>query len=306
MVAADFLPFLTRVAEDVEAGLVRLLKEVEAGGAPPRLVTAMRYAVLGGGKRLRPFLLIETARLLGAGGEGVVRAACGLECLHVYSLVHDDLPAMDNDALRRGKPTVHLAFDEATAILVGDTLQTLAFEAQVDPRCHEDPRIRADLALCLARASGAAGMAGGQLLDLAAEGRFEGSTRQLLDADAIRRLQAMKTGALLAAAVEMGAILGGADAANRATLRRFGDLLGAAFQIADDILDVEASPEALGKATGKDAGLGKGTLVDLLGLQAAHAERDRLATAAVATLEPFGGAASILCDAARFAAQRRS
>jgi farnesyl diphosphate synthase len=306
MNAGDFLPYLARVAEDLEQALVSAFDELAVGRAPRRLVDAMRYAALGGGKRLRPFLLIETARLFGAAGEGVLRAGAAVECLHVYSLVHDDLPAMDDDALRRGKPTVHRAFDEATAILVGDTLQTLAFELLADARTHADPAIRAELVLCLARASGAMGMAGGQMLDLAAEGRFDGGVRTPLDVAAIRNLQAMKTGALLAAAVEMGAVIGGADPQARRVLRRYGDHLGAAFQIADDILDVEASAATMGKATGKDKDRGKGTLVDHLGLAAARDERDRLAGEAANCLSVFGEDAVILRSAARFSAERRS
>jgi farnesyl diphosphate synthase len=306
MKAGDFLPYLTRVAEDLELALKAAFDELSTGRSPSRLVDAMRYAALGGGKRLRPFLLVEAARLFGAGGEGVMRAGAAVECLHVYSLVHDDLPAMDDDELRRGKPTVHRAFDEATAILVGDTLQTLAFELLADPRTHKDAAVRSELVLCLARAAGAVGMAGGQMLDLAAEGRFHGGGRIRLDIASIRELQAMKTGALLAAAVEMGAIIGGADANARQTLRRYGEFLGAAFQIADDILDVEASAAAMGKATGKDAERGKGTLVDHLGLSAAREERDRLAGEAAACLSIFGDDAIILRSAARFSAERRS
>lgn len=311
--ASGRLAFDERLAADavaVEAMLAALLRSDPLPGEvtrPERLVEAVRYGVLGGGKRLRPALLIETARMFGVETAGVLRAAAALEMVHCYSLVHDDLPAMDDDDLRRGRPTVHRAFDEAAAILVGDTLLTYAFDVLADPATHADPRIRAELVLRLARAAGQGGMAGGQMLDLEAEGRYASDGRPLtLGADAIRRLQAMKTGALIAYAAEAGAILGGADDASVAQLRRYGDALGAAFQIADDILDVEASADALGKATGKDAARGKATLVGVLGLEAARAERDRLAALAIALLEGFGPEAKVLREAARFAAERRS
>ena len=302
----SFPAYLTAVASAVEAALDAVLTAAARGPVPARLMEAMRHATLGGGKRLRPFLVIEAARLVGGSDRSAVLVGCAVECLHVYSLVHDDLPAMDDDDLRRGKPTVHRAFDEATAILVGDCLQTLAFEILADPATHPDAATRAGLVLVLARASGVAGMAGGQMLDLAAEGRFDEGERRDLDPAAIRQLQAMKTGALLAGAVEMGALVGGASAEALQALRQYGEALGAAFQVADDILDVEASPEDLGKATGKDAGRGKGTLVGALGLDGARAERDRLAAQAVDALKAFGPEADILRAAARFAAERRS
>src|SRR5919112_1831901 len=236
-------------------------------------MAAMRHAALGGGKRLRPFLTIETARLLGREGQGPLRAGCAVELLHCYSLVHDDLPSMDDDDLRRGRPTVHKAFDEATAILVGDALQTLAFEVLADRATDRDPAIRSDLVLGLARASGPGGMVGGQLLDLAAEGRY--GAAELTEID-VRQLQMMKTGAILTFSVEAGAILGRADPAARENLVNYGRALGAAFQVADDILDRESSPEALGKRTGKDLEKGKATLVDLLGLEGARRECELL------------------------------
>jgi farnesyl diphosphate synthase len=213
---------------------------------------------------------------------------------------------MDDDDLRRGRPTVHRAFDEATAILAGDSLLTLAFEVLADPATHPSGDVRAALVLALARASGLGGMAGGQMLDLAAEGRFEGGEPQPLSQDTIRRLQAMKTGALLAASVEIGALIGRADKPALAALSAYGRALGAAFQIADDILDVEATPEELGKATAKDEGKGKGTLVGALGLAGARRERDRLSAEAVTALAGFGPEADMLRAAARFAAERRS
>ncbi len=215
----------------------------------------MRYATLGGGKRLRPFLAIEAARLFGGDGPGVLRAAASVELIHCYSLVHDDLPAMDDDELRRGRPTTHRAYDEATAILVGDSLLTLAFDILSDEHTDPDPAIRVALVSTLARAAGIGGMAGGQMLDLEAEGRFADDGKPLALGDTeILRLQAMKTGALLTASVEMGAIVGRADGAGRDALHTYGHLLGQAFQIADDLLDVVSDAATLGKATGKDFG----------------------------------------------------
>src|SRR5690349_16241089 len=217
---------LGETAREVEAALDETLSLAHEPSPPARLVAAMRHAALGGGKRLRPFLLVETARLLGGDAEAALRAGTAIELVHAYSLVHDDLPAMDDDDMRRGKPTVHKAFDEATAILAGDALQTLAFEILADPATHPDPGVRARLVLALARAAGPSGMAGGQMLDLEAE------TGPEPDEAAVRRLQAMKTGALLAAAVEMGAVIGDAGAGERERLEAFGTALGAAFQIA--------------------------------------------------------------------------
>lgn len=274
---------------------------------PARLLDAMRHAVLGGGKRIRPFLLVAAARLFGVEGAGVDRAAAALELVHCYSLVHDDLPQMDDDDLRRGRPTVHRAFDEATAILAGDALLTLAFDTTADPATHADPAVRAELVLRLARASGLGGMVGGQVLDLTAEGRWsaDGAPLALPDAE-IRRLQAMKTGALLRFPLEAGAIMAGASADDVARLGRFGAIVGLAFQIADDLLDVEASAETMGKATGKDAARGKGTLVALHGAAAMRAELARLIAAAEAELAPYRAAAADLLAAARFVAERRN
>ncbi|RDJ21655.1 polyprenyl synthetase family protein [Bosea caraganae] len=305
----DALPLrLARNAEAVEALLDNLLAlDVAAGeiARPERLLAAMRHGALGGGKRLRPFLTVEAARLFSASEAQALRAGTAVELLHCYSLVHDDLPSMDDDDTRRGRPTVHKAFDEATAILAGDALLTLAFEVMADPATHASGQVRAALVLCLARASGLGGMVGGQMFDLAAEGRFEPAPRALSESE-IRRLQAMKTGALLRASVEIGALLGGADAAALDALRRYGRAVGAAFQVADDILDVEATPEELGKATAKDADKGKATLVSALGLDAAKRERDRLRDEAIAALDGFGEEAGMLREAARFAAARRS
>ncbi|MCJ2059633.1 polyprenyl synthetase family protein [Methylobacterium sp. J-048] len=304
--ASEFSHRLAQVAETVETFLVdRLGPEVGPGeiARPPRLMEAMRHAVLGGGKRLRPFLAIETARMLGGSEAAALAAGAGVELVHCYSLVHDDLPAMDDDDMRRGKPTVHKAYDEATAILVGDALQTLAFEIVADPTWQPDARIRADLVLGLARASGLGGMVGGQLLDLTAEGRFGAAN---MDVDDTLRMQAMKTGAILAFSVEAGAIVGGADEGQRAALLRYGLALGQAFQIADDILDREASPEAMGKATGKDKDAGKATLVDRLGLDGARAECDRLVGVCEDAVALWGEGARTLRDAARFTVARKT
>ncbi|HEX2726465.1 MAG TPA: farnesyl diphosphate synthase [Beijerinckiaceae bacterium] len=303
---ADFTDALARVAAPIEALLDQLLAHAARRGEiarPPRLVAAMRHATLGGGKRLRPFLTVETARMLGREGSAAMRAGAAIELLHCYSLVHDDLPAMDDDDLRRGRPTVHRAYDEATAILAGDALQTLAFEVLADPATHPDAEVRADLVLGLARAAGLAGMAGGQMLDLAAEGRYGGTSSEEAE---IRQIDALKTGAIIAFAVEAGAIIGRADEVARGNLLGFGRAIGQAFQIADDLLDREGSAEAVGKRTGKDQQHGKATLIDLLGLDAARRECERLVDEALAALQPFGDKADVLRQAARFTATRRS
>jgi farnesyl diphosphate synthase len=304
--AEEFHKRLAAVADATERMLDRLLAPASLPGEtyrPPRFLEAMRYASLGGGKRLRPFLMIETARLFGIEDEGVLRAAAALEMIHCYSLVHDDLPALDNDDLRRGRPTTHKAYDEATAILVGDGLLTYAFDVTADPATHDDPAIRAALVLALARHSGLGGMVGGQVLDLEAEASSEPHTP-----DAVIELQSMKTGALLHYAVIAGAIFAGADAAAKDALSRYGKAIGAAFQVADDILDVEADEAALGKRAGKDADRNKATLVAALGLDAARERRDRLAQEAIAALGQFpqGRNAEILKEAAHFAVSRKN
>jgi farnesyl diphosphate synthase len=270
---------------------------------PRRLIEAMRYATLGGGKRLRPFLTVETARALGRTDNGAVRAGAAIECIHAYSLIHDDLPSMDDDDLRRGRPTTHRAFDEATAILAGDGLQALAFEILGDPETDSNAEVRVALCLGLARASGLAGMVGGQMLDIDAE-----QSTAPLTVDEIRRLQAMKTGALLKFSVDAGAILAGASAAACATLEVYGRAIGAAFQIADDILDVESDAATLGKRTGKDAGQNKGTLVGALGLEGARRELDRLVDEAISAVNATGVGAKgdILRATARFVAMRKT
>jgi farnesyl diphosphate synthase len=302
----DFADVLAAAAAKVEAVLDGLLAdEIRPGeiARPARLLAAMRHAVLGGGKRLRPFLVLETARMVGGGESGALRAGAAVELIHCYSLVHDDLPAMDDDDLRRGRPAVHRAFDEATAILAGDALQTLAFEVLADPATDPNPQIRSELILGLARAAGIGGMAGGQMLDLAAEGRYGDASPQ---EEGVRRLQSMKTGAVLAFSVEAGAIIGRAGDAQRASLAAFGRSVGAAFQIADDLLDRDAPAAAVGKRTGKDRARGKATLIDILGPAKARAERARLLDVAVAALAGFGPEAGTLRQAARFAVARTS
>ncbi len=265
---------------------------------PENLRSAMHYAVLNGGKRLRPFLVVETATMLGGNRDAALRIGAALECVHCYSLVHDDLPAMDDDDLRRGKPTVHIAYDEATAILAGDSLLTYAFDIIAStPGIDEASKVA--LILALSRASGLGGMAGGQALDLAAE-------KQAPDEQGIIMLQAMKTGALIRFACEAGAIVAGSPAEDRATLRRFGERIGLAFQLADDILDLTADSATMGKATGKDAGRGKGTLVGLHGMAWAKATLSAHVKEAEALLAPYGERATVLVEAARFIAERKS
>jgi len=303
----DFTRRLTAVADEAEALLTSLLDASPLDGEiarPQRLMAAMRHAVLGGGKRLRPFLVVESAALFDVPRQGALLAGAALECVHCYSLVHDDLPAMDNDDLRRGRPTVHKAFDDATAILAGDALLTLAFDIIARPEVHADAGVRIALTLELARGSGLGGMVGGQMLDLAAEGRFE--AKRSLSEQEIMTLQAMKTGALIRFACRAGAILGKADAAALASIDRYGRIIGQAFQIADDLLDVVSDTATLGKAAHKDAAAGKGTLVSTLGIDGARARLKELVAQADAALAPFGSKADTLRAAARFVAERRN
>jgi farnesyl diphosphate synthase len=305
-------PFLARLdaaAKDIEDLLDRLLSPKAAEGEisrPQRLIEAIRYASLGGGKRFRPFLVVESAALFAVPRAGALMAGAALECVHCYSLVHDDLPAMDNDDLRRGQPTAHKAFDEATAILAGDGLLTFAFDILSRPETHPDPAVRIELVSALARAAGLGGMVGGQMLDLAAEGRFDGGTPQRHGEAEVRMLQAMKTGALLRYACEAGGMLGSATPAQRAALERYGSAVGRAFQIADDLLDLEGDPELVGKQTGKDAVAGKATMVDILGPAGAKVRLKELVAEAEQALAPFGPAATILIDGARFVAERHA
>lgn len=265
--------------------------------ARARLYDAMRHAAIGGGKRLRPLLVFATARLFDVPAESAGRAAVALEAIHVYSLIHDDLPAMDDDDLRHGRPTIHKAFDEATAVLAGDSLHALAFEILADPATHPDGNVRAELVADLARAAGPSGMAGGQAMDLAADGGG-------FDLGTVTRLQQLKTGALIAAAVEAGAILGRVARDDRTHLRGYAHDLGLAFQIVDDLMDVEGDEEAAGKKLRKDEGQGKETFVSLLGLDRARAQSRMLVDQAIEHLARYGTEADLLRAIARFVIER--
>ena len=287
---------LREAAEAVDEALESL---VPAQGADDvRLFEAMRYSLFAGGKRLRPFLVLSGSDLFEVPRAWSVNTAAAIEMVHTYSLVHDDLPAMDDDDLRRGKPTCHIAFDEATAILVGDSLLTLAFEAVTTPAGHPDAAVRAELACALAQAAGADGMAGGQAIDLAAESRN-------LNLDEVIRLQQLKTGALFGFSCEAGAILAREDGAARKALRDYAACIGLAFQIADDLLDHEGSEADLGKAVGKDAAAGKATFVGLLGAEEARWRAEALVDDAIAALGPFDEKAAPLRAVARYIVERR-
>jgi farnesyl diphosphate synthase len=298
MDGGEFGRRLAASAERVEARLAAILSGGGGplAGAPERLRAAMAHGALGGGKRLRPFLLIEAARLFGASADDALDAAVALECIHCYSLVHDDLPAMDDDAMRRGKPTVHKAYDEATAILAGDGLLTLAFGLVADSGSLS-LAARSALVLMLARDAGAGGMVGGQVLDLAAENADLGEAE-------IATMQAMKTGALIAFACEAGPAVADAGAEDRQRLRRFGERVGLAFQLADDLLDETADAATLGKAAGKDAQRGKKTLPALKGHDWTRRRLDELVAEAEAELAPYGERGETLLAAARFVASR--
>jgi farnesyl diphosphate synthase len=262
-----------------------------------RLYQAMRYAAIGGGKRIRPMLVVAACDLFRVDRERALRVALAVECIHVYSLVHDDLPCMDDDDLRRGKPTVHRAFEESTAVLAGDSLHALAFEILADEATHEDPFVRAELVAELARASGPAGMAGGQMMDLAAPDLD-------LDLAAVTRLQQLKTGALIGWCLEAGAIMGGVPAEGRTGLRGYARDVGLAFQIADDLLDEEGEEAKTGKKVGKDRAKGKETFVSLLGRERARRQADLLIAQAVEYLQSYGQEADLLRAIARFAVER--
>lgn len=298
---AAFEAVLQLRAEQVEAMLRTVLAAQPLDGEiarPERLLAAMRHGVLNGGKRLRPLLVLESAALFDADETAALRVAAALECVHCYSLVHDDLPAMDDDDLRRGQPTVHKAFDEATAILAGDSLLTLAFDIVASEVTVLAADRKLTLVSALARAAGIGGMAGGQALDLAAERERPGEA-------GIVTLQAMKTGALIRFACEAGAIIAGASAADRERLAEFGSAIGLAFQLADDLLDLTADAETMGKATGKDAAAGKATLAALNGAKWARDQLVGLVNEAHTLVEPFGGHAVLLKAAASFVAERR-
>jgi farnesyl diphosphate synthase len=296
---ASFEQKLQQNAAQIERALEILLTAERLSGPdlpPDRLIAAMRHGTLNGGKRIRPFLLRETARMLGLAPELTIAPAVAVELIHCYSLVHDDLPAMDDDDLRRGLPAVHKAYDDATAILAGDALLTLAF-AHLGEHGAQEPAIRARLVVELAAGAGIGGMVGGQMRDI------EGETTPL-DRLGIARMQAMKTGALIRAAIRMGAVLGGADNDALGHLTHYAEAAGRAFQLADDLLDVTASTEAMGKATRKDAGLNKQTLVSMLGVEAAQRHLGDIVHDAITALTPFGPEATTLRETVRYFATR--
>ena len=291
----DFTSRLAYVAAEMESTLASVLPAPE--GHQSVIMDAMRYAAIGGGKRLRPFLMIETARMLGHSDKGVHIAAAALECLHVYSLVHDDLPCMDDDDLRRGKPTVHKAYDEALAVLAGDGLLTLSFELLAREDVHADAAIRLALISGLAKAGGTHGMIGGQVIDISVS---ESDRDEAL----ITQLQDLKTGALIEYAVTAGATLAGASQEQHMALQHYARDMGLAFQIKDDILDVEGDADIVGKAVGKDENLGKATFVSILGLEGARDKASELGHRAKRHLDPFGNSAQTLCDTVDFVLNR--
>jgi farnesyl diphosphate synthase len=301
---SEFAKLLDKTAEDTEILLSELLSDElmpDEIARPKRLVDAIRYSSLGGGKRLRPFLVVASSAVFGVPRQAALLAGAALECIHCYSLIHDDLPAMDNSDLRRGRPTLHKVYDDATAILAGDALLTIAFDIITRDEIHHEPSARLALTRALARASGVGGMVGGQMLDLAGEGRF--GDREVVD---VARLQQMKTGALLRFGCVAGAILGQASQKEYQALDDFGRALGEAFQIADDLLDVEGDAAALGKQTGQDAALGKTTFVTQLGIDGAKQRLRDLLARADSALSIFGVKADVLRAAARFVAERKN
>ncbi|PHQ68249.1 MAG: farnesyl-diphosphate synthase [Robiginitomaculum sp.] len=287
---------LNTVATEMEAVLTQILPE--PAGPQSRIMEAMAYALLGGGKRLRPFLLIEAAKMLGADNKGIWQAAAALECVHVYSLIHDDLPCMDDDDLRHGKPTVHKAYDEALAVLAGDALLTLAFEILAQESVHSSANVRLKLISELASNSGTHGMIGGQVLDIYA--KLSEQSEAL-----ITHLQALKTGALIHYSAVAGGRLAGATDADLGNLSTYADALGLAFQIRDDILDVEGDSNVMGKRTNKDAGLGKATFVSIYGLDGAKEKAHKLGEHAKNALRPYGKKADILCATVDFVLNRQ-
>lgn len=294
---SDFKSDLMDTAHAVDEVLDQLLSV--DNGPESRLVEAMRYSALGGGKRVRPFLVVSAARLFNVAESCALRVAAAVEMVHCYSLIHDDLPAMDNDDLRRGQPTCHIKFDEATAILAGDALLTRAFEVLVDGATHSDPRVRCDLATEMARSIGVGGMVGGQVLDLMAENKD-------LTLPEITRLQRLKTGMLIGYSCESGAILGKAPRVARQALHAYAHDVGLAFQIVDDLLDVEGDAETVGKSTQKDGAAGKATFVSLLGVERARAQADMLADQAGRHLDLFKEKADPLRALAQFVVDRRA
>jgi len=302
--AHDFAKRLDKTAEETEQLLGRLLSdtlEADEIARPERLMDAMRYSSLGGGKRLRPFLVVESAAVFGVQRAAALLVGAALECIHCYSLIHDDLPAMDNSDLRRGRPTLHKKTDDATAILAGDGLLTLAFDIITRDEVHRDPMVRLLLTRALARAAGIGGMVGGQMLDLAGEGRF--GDREPVD---VARLQQMKTGALLRFGCIAGALLGQASQKEYQALDDYGKALGEAFQIADDLLDVEGDAAALGKPSGQDAALGKTTFVTQLGIEGAKQRVHDLLARGDFALAIFGAKGDALRATSRFVAERKN
>ncbi|MCR6733899.1 MAG: polyprenyl synthetase family protein [Afipia sp.] len=300
----DFMKRLDATAADTETLLTRLLSDTPLSGEierPSRLMESMRYSSLNGGKRLRPFLVVESAAMFGVARDAALMAGAALECIHCYSLIHDDLPSMDNSDLRRGRPTAHKKYDDATAILAGDGLLTIAFDIITRDEVHKDPTVRLLLTRALARAAGVGGMVGGQIMDLAGEGRF--GDREPPD---VAKLQQMKTGALLKYGCIAGALLGQAPKEQYDALDTYGHALGEAFQIADDLLDVEGDAAALGKPAGQDAAAGKTTFVTLLGIDGAKARVRDLLKQADAALAPFGAKGDVLRAASRFVAERQN
>lgn len=288
-------PAIDRIGKDIDAKFAELLEPPH--DARNRLYEAMRYAAIGGGKRLRPLLLTATAGMFSVSREAALHVATAVECIHIYSLIHDDLPCMDDDELRHGRPTVHRAFDEATAVLAGDALHALAFEILADERMVPEPFTRVELISALAHASGPQGMAGGQMMDLEAE-------KQRFDLPTITRLQQLKTGALIGVSVEMGAILGRVPADQRIHLRGYSRDLGLAYQIADDLLDATGDAERMGKAVGKDDAAGKQTFLTLMGHERAQEQARLLVEQAMDHLTHYGEAAAILRAVAQFVLNR--
>jgi farnesyl diphosphate synthase len=286
---------LKRIQREVDSAFDAILEIPPDARA--RLIEAMRYAAIGGGKRIRPLLVVATSELHGVNRESAVRVGCAVEAIHVYSLIHDDLPCMDDDDLRHGKPTLHRAFDEATAVLAGDALHGLAFEILADPETSSDPFTRSELVSTLASASGMKGMAGGQMMDMVADGED-------FDLHTITRLQQLKTGALLAASVELGAILGHVPPEGRSHLRAFARDIGLAFQIVDDLIDFEGDAAKAGKAVRKDEERGKATFVSLMGAGKAREQANALVEQAIGHLASYGKDARVLCALARYIVER--
>lgn len=293
--SSSLKPALDAIGKAIDQRFDRLLPVPADSRA--QLFNAMRHAVIGGGKRMRPLLVVAACDLFSVDRERALRVALAIECVHCYSLIHDDLPCMDDDDMRRGKPTVHKAFDEATAVLAGDSLHDLAFQILVEPATHDDAQARCELVIALAEASGPVGMAGGQMMDLVAE-------HELYDLAGVTRLQQLKTGALISFCLEAGAIMGRIPENQRTPLRGYARDLGLAFQIADDLLDVEGSSAKTGKAVGKDAAAGKATFVSLLGVDRARMQAMLLIDQAIAHLQHFGDEADLLRAIARFAIER--